>query len=87
MIAKKGSCDRVRVTRGVTGSLCTRRGAARWSIIRLGRASHLTGASQLGYYVSGGNRIIRASNDADAAAEVEIQLIGVKRLTAGDFRF
>ena len=30
--------------------------------------------------------IIRASNDADAAAEVEIQLTGVKALTEGDFR-
>ena len=47
----------------------------------------LTGAAQLGYYVSGGNTIIRASNDADAAAEVEIQLTEVKTLTEGDFRF
>ena len=28
-----------------------------------------------------------ASTDADAAAEVEIQITGVKTLTAGDFRF
>ena len=41
----------------------------------VGKAT-LTGAAQLGYYVSGGNTIIRASNDADAAAEVEIQLTG-----------
>ena len=51
----------------------------------VGKAT-LTGAAQLGYYVSGGNTIIRASNDADAAAEVEIQLSGVKALTEGDFR-
>ena len=47
----------------------------------------LTGAAQLGYYVSGGNTIIRASTDTDAAAEVEIQLTGVKALTERDFRF
>jgi hypothetical protein len=29
--------------------------------------------------------IIRASTDADAAPEVEIQLMGVKVLTEGDF--
>ncbi|MFZ1429296.1 MAG: hypothetical protein WAS21_21270 [Geminicoccaceae bacterium] len=46
----------------------------------------LTGAAQLGYYISGGNTIVRASTDADAAAEVEIQLTGVKALTAADFR-
>ena len=52
----------------------------------VGKAT-LTGAAQLGYYVSGGNTIVRASTDADAAAELEIQLTGVKTLTAGDFRF
>ena len=30
--------------------------------------------------------IVRASTDADAAAEVEIHLTGVKTLTAGDFQ-
>ncbi|MFZ1426586.1 MAG: M10 family metallopeptidase C-terminal domain-containing protein [Geminicoccaceae bacterium] len=48
--------------------------------------ANLTGAAQLGYYVSGGNTIVRASTDADAAAEVEIQLTGQKTLTAADFR-
>ena len=52
----------------------------------VGKAT-LTGAAQLGYYVSGGNTIVRASTDADAAAEVEIQLTGTKTLTPGDFRF
>ena len=46
----------------------------------------LTGAAQLGYFVSGGMTIVRASTDADAAAEVEIQLTGVKVLTANNFR-
>ena len=46
----------------------------------------LTGAAQLGYYVSGGNTIIRASTDADGKAEFEIQLNGVKTLTPADFR-
>ena len=46
----------------------------------------LTGAAQLGYFVSGGMTIVRASTDADAAAEVEIQLTGAKTLTAVDFR-
>ena len=32
----------------------------------VGKAT-LTGAAQLGYYVSGGNTIVRASTDADAA--------------------
>ena len=30
--------------------------------------------------------IVRASTDADAVPEVEIQLIGAKTLTEGDFR-
>jgi Ca2+-binding RTX toxin-like protein len=46
-----------------------------------------TGAAQLGYYVSGNMTIIRASNDADAAPEIEIQLTGVKTPTPPDFRF
>ena len=46
----------------------------------------LTGAAQLGYFVSGGMTIVRASTDADAAPEVEIQLTGTKTLTEVDFR-
>ena len=45
----------------------------------------LTGAGQLGYFTSGGNTIIRMSTDADAASEGEIQLNGIKALTAVDF--
>ena len=52
----------------------------------VGKAT-LTGAAQLGYYVSGSNTIVRASTDADGKAELEIQLNGKKTLTAGDFRF
>ena len=52
----------------------------------VGKAT-LTGAAQLGYYVSGNTTIVRASNDADAAPEIEIQLNGVKTLTPADFRF
>ena len=37
-------------------------------------AAALTGAGQLGYYVSGGVVVIRGSTDADAASEFEIQL-------------
>ena len=51
----------------------------------VGKAT-LTGAAQLGYFTSGGMTIVRASTDADAAAELEIQLTGVKMLTEGDFR-
>ena len=45
----------------------------------------LTGPGEVGFFTSGGNTIIRASTDADAATEFEIQLTGVKPLTAVDF--
>ena len=45
----------------------------------------LTGAGQVGFFTSGGTTIIRASNDADLATEFEIQLTGIKTLTAMDF--
>ncbi|MGE3290388.1 MAG: hypothetical protein AB7O95_03250, partial [Geminicoccaceae bacterium] len=48
-------------------------------------SSALTGPGEVGYFTSGGNTIIRASNDADAASEFEIQLTGSKTLTATDF--
>ena len=47
----------------------------------------LTGAGQVGYFTSGGNTIIRGSNDADAAKEFEIQLNGIKTLRVDDFYF
>jgi hypothetical protein len=39
----------------------------------------------VGYYTSGGNTIVRASNDTDSTAELEIQLTGLKTLTVDDF--
>jgi Ca2+-binding RTX toxin-like protein len=45
----------------------------------------LTGAGQVGHFASAGNTIVRASNDADAASELEVQLTGIKALTAADF--
>jgi hypothetical protein len=45
----------------------------------------LTGAGQVGYFTSGGNTIIHMSTDADAAAEGEIQLTGIKTLSELDF--
>ena len=46
----------------------------------------LTGAAQLGYFTTGGMTIVRASTDATAAPEVEIQLSGIKVLSENDFR-
>jgi len=45
----------------------------------------LSGPGEVGFFTSGGTTIIRASNDADAASEFEIQLTGIKALTAVDF--
>jgi Ca2+-binding RTX toxin-like protein len=50
----------------------------------VGKAA-LTGAGEVGYFVSGGNTIIRMSTDADIASEAEIQLDGVKFPSALDF--
>ena len=46
----------------------------------------LTGAAQLGYFTTGAMTIVRASTDADAAPELEIQLTGAKVLSEADFR-
>ena len=45
----------------------------------------LSGPGEVGYFTSGGNTIIRMSTDADAASESEIQLTGIKTLSALDF--
>ena len=37
------------------------------------------------YLTSDGNTIMRASNDADSTAELEIQLTGLKTLAVDDF--
>jgi Ca2+-binding RTX toxin-like protein len=47
----------------------------------------LAGPGELGYFISGFSTIIRASNDADGTAELQIQLTAVKALTAVDFYF
>ena len=49
--------------------------------------SALDGPGEAGYFTSGGNTFIRLSTDADAAGEGEIQLNGIKTLTAIDFYF
>jgi serralysin len=45
----------------------------------------LTGPGEVGYFTSGGDTIVQASTDADSAAEFQIQLTGLKALTAVDF--
>ncbi len=45
----------------------------------------LTGPGEVGYFTSGGTTIIRMSTDADMASEGEIQLAGIKTLSALDF--
>ena len=47
----------------------------------------LTGPGEVGFFTSGGNTIIRGSNDADAATEFESQLNGMRTLTVDDFYF
>ena len=54
--------------------------AFRW----VGKAA-LTGPGEVGFFTSGGNTIVRMSTDADVASESEIQLTGIKSLTALDF--
>jgi hypothetical protein len=54
--------------------------AFRW----VGKAA-LTGPGEVGFTTSGGNTILRASNDADPASELELQLSGIKALTSADF--
>jgi hypothetical protein len=56
--------------------------AFRW----MGTAA-LTGAGQVGFFTSGGHTIVRASTDADAAAEFQIELSGIRTLTVDDFYF
>jgi hypothetical protein len=45
----------------------------------------MTDPGEVRFFTSGGNTIIRASTDADAASGLEIQLTGIKPLTAVDF--
>ena len=45
----------------------------------------LTGPGEVGFFTSDGNTIVQAGTDADATAEFQIQLTGIKALTATDF--
>lgn len=42
-------------------------------------------AGQVRWYHAGGNTFVEASNDADPAAELQIQLAGLKILSGADF--
>jgi hypothetical protein len=54
-------------------------------VLRWVGAAALSSPGDVGYYASGGNTIIRISNDADTAAEAEIELTGIKVLSFRDF--
>jgi Ca2+-binding RTX toxin-like protein len=47
----------------------------------------LTGPGEVGFFTSGANTIVRASTDADATAEFQIELTGLKALNVADFSF
>jgi hypothetical protein len=51
----------------------------------VGTAGLGTRPGAVGYVVSGGNTIVRASTDADSTAELEIQLAGIVTPTVDDF--
>ena len=51
----------------------------------VGTAGLGTTPGAVGYLVSGGNTVVRASTDADGTAELAIQLTGLKTLTVEDF--
>ena len=53
----------------------------------VGTAGLGTTPGAVGYYTTGGNTIVRASNDADGTAELEIQLTGLRTLNMDDFYF
>ena len=61
----------------------------RWPATKRSRGRHRTAQldnpGEVGFFTSGGATIIRASNDADATTEFEIQLAGIKTLTVTDF--
>lgn len=49
------------------------------------RGTTFDAAGQVRWYQSGGNTLVEASNDADTVAELQIELTGLKTLTAADF--
>ena len=55
--------------------------AFRW----VGSAAFTGTPGELGYFTADGNTIVRGSNDTDSTAEFQIELTGLKALTAVDF--
>ena len=49
------------------------------------RGAAFTGAGQVRWYQSGGNTFVEANVDANLGADFQVQLTGLKTLTAGDF--
>lgn len=49
------------------------------------RGAAFTGAGQVRWYQSGGDTFVEANVDANLAADMQIQLSGLKTMTAGDF--
>ncbi len=48
-------------------------------------SASFTAAGQIRWYQSNGSTIVEASNDTDTAGELQVQLAGLKTLTAADF--
>jgi CSLREA domain-containing protein len=49
------------------------------------RGAAFTGAGQVRWYQSAGNTLVEANVDANLAPDLQVQLTGLKALTAGDF--
>jgi Ca2+-binding RTX toxin-like protein len=49
------------------------------------RGTAFTAPGQVRWYQSGGITLVEASNDGDTAPELQIELTGLKTLTAADF--
>jgi Ca2+-binding RTX toxin-like protein len=49
------------------------------------KGAAFTAAGQVRWYQAGGNTFVEASNDGDTQAELQIQLDGLKTITAADF--
>jgi Ca2+-binding RTX toxin-like protein len=52
---------------------------------RSGEGAAFTGAGQVRWFHAGGTTIVEASVDADRAPELQVELAGLKILSAGDF--
>jgi hypothetical protein len=51
----------------------------------VGSAAFTGAAGELGFFASGANTVIQASNDTDSTGELQIQLTGHPALAASDF--